>query len=109
MINCDAMSHITTKYDMIRLSSRRMRMGNVKNVMSEYGNIAYKKLYSERIKNLCNRPVFNVKGHIEAISINDLLYINALKTYLREESLFTPPEQKNKYLEQLKVFYDKEE
>lgn len=98
-LGCDAMQHFTTYNEALRLAKWRFRIGNVREVNSEYTNSNYKSKYSRIIKNIAKSPILKAEGLTEYISLIDFTYLFALTNFLERDPI--RPAQSQQYLEQL--------
>lgn len=105
MIDCDVMKHITTFSDMQSVCRRRIRIGNVRSIISDYNSDGFKSLYSKIIRHTFKHNNILIKDRSASISLMDATYIEALKLYIKSDA-FKAPDMANQYLEQFEAFYD---
>lgn len=101
------MKHITSLSDMNDVCRRRIRIGNVRNIISDYNSDGFKSLYSKIIKQSFKHKNVLISDRSTSISFMDVTYIEALKHFI-ENDTFKAPEKARQYLEQFNRFYEPE-
>lgn len=103
LMNCDVMQYLTTP-DVIRLIAiRRVRVGKIRDIHSEYDHYGLKSFYSQWIQRVCNTKMIALANLPEQVSYIDFTYMDALKAYLSSQDC-SIPHLSEKYINQLNRF-----
>ncbi len=108
MIDCDVMQHITTNRDKQILACTRVRIGNVRHVISKGSINASKSLYNKLLKLTFKSKIIYIESLKTHISFIDCTYIEALNTFVNGSKSIAP-HLVDKYLAQLKIYRPQED